>query len=407
MAKFLLIFLTLWASSVYAEDAVGKKKILILSSMGGGGHRAAAMTLDALVGSEYDCRVIYPIDQLRILGIPSGEQIYNSMLRRGWIRSMNFVCRHVAPKIFRSRTQKLEKMLATYIETLQPDLVISLIPFVNYPASEAARKANIPYLLITTDNDLRNWAVGISRITHPHFKVTIGTDLPTTRQLLVSKNIPESAIETIGLPLRPDFIKEKDPQKIREELGLPSCKQIILITMGGAGGDSAYEYARKIGSQNLSAHLVILAGHNARLKRDLEYLELHPGNSMTVFGYTDRVADLMAVSSVVITKPGPGTINEAMAMRLPLLIDNTGTSLFWERANVDLVIGYGIGQKVKEFHQIGDLLKSYLWDDGFKEQIARSFVTLPKNDFHRRIPQLIREMISLREETLLVTMQSD
>ena len=67
---------------------------------------------------------------------------------------------------------------------------------------------------------------------------------------------------------------------------------------------------------------------------------------MTLLGFTDRVADLMAISHLIVTKPGPGTISEAIAMKLPILIDNTDKLLFWERINVDLVLNYGVGQRI-------------------------------------------------------------
>ena len=404
MAKLIsccVLFFLLCSACIRAEESqenpAPRKTLLVLSSTGGGGHIAAAATLQKLVGDEYDIRIVYPINQLRIWGVPSCEQVYNTMLRKGWIRSMNFMVRHMAFPIFGSRQGKIEKIVASYIKTHNPDLVISLIPFVNYPASEAARKQEIPYLLITTDNDLRNWAFLMEKVKHPQLKVTIGSDLPTTRDLLVKKHIPPSAIETIGLPLRPDFIQEKDTAKILDEFHLPANKEKILIMMGGAGGDTAYEYARKIGSMNLSAHLIVIAGRNNKLKKELEQLRLHPSNTLTAFGYTDRVSDLMAVSDVIITKPGPGTINEAIAMKLPILIDNTDSSLFWERANVDIVVNYGIGQKIKKFGQLQELLTLYLKDATKKDSTQESFFSVPSNQFHLRIPGLIREMVALRE----------
>ncbi|MGE3533931.1 MAG: hypothetical protein AB7H48_03770, partial [Parachlamydiales bacterium] len=198
-----------------------KKTVLVLSSRGGYGHTAAANTLQKLIGDRYELKVVHPIDQLRIWGVPSGEQFYNMMLKRGWIRSMNFLARHLAPRLFRSRRHKIEKIIDSYIQAYQPNLVVSLIPYINYPASEAARKEEIPYLLITTDNDLRNWSFGLEKLKHPNFRVTIGSDLPTTRGILRKKNIPESAIETIGLPLRPDFITTKNEEQIRKEYRIP------------------------------------------------------------------------------------------------------------------------------------------------------------------------------------------
>lgn len=408
MSKFVAyccLLLSLSCSFAFAEESsetlAKRKTILVLSSTGGGGHIAASNTLQKLIGEEYDLKTVYPINQLRIWGVPSCEQFYNMVLRKGWIRSMNFIVRHLAPPmIFRPRFGKIEKIVTSYINTYQPDLVISLIPFVNYPASEAARRKEIPYLLITTDNDLRHWALELERVKHPQFKVTIGCDLPTTKELLLKKNIPENAIETIGLPLRPDFIAQKDAKRLRKEFDLPLNKEIVLIMMGGAGGETAYAYAKKIGSMDLGAHIIIIAGRNHKLKKDVEQLRLHPSNSLTAFGYTDRVSDLMAVSNVIITKPGPGTINEALAMKLPILIDNTGISLYWERANVDMVVGNGVGQKIKEFNQIKGLLTTYLKDPKAKQALKKSYVTAPSNQFHLRIRQIIQELLALREQNV-------
>ena len=49
------------------------KKILILSCLGGYGHIAATNTLKQLLGDEYEIETIYPIKELRIFGIPTGE----------------------------------------------------------------------------------------------------------------------------------------------------------------------------------------------------------------------------------------------------------------------------------------------------------------------------------------------
>jgi UDP-N-acetylglucosamine:LPS N-acetylglucosamine transferase len=398
----------LFAENV-TEPSLQRKTILVLSSTGGGGHMAASNTLQSLVGNEYDLKMAYPINQLRIWGVPSCEQVYNAMLRNGWIRSMNFIVRNLVPSIFRSYMGKLERIVNSYIQTYKPDLVISVIPFVNLPASEAARKSQIPFLIITTDNDLRNWAFEMEKIKHPHFKVTIGADLSTTRDVLLKKKIPENAIETIGLPLRLDFMVQKDRNRILEELDLPSDKEIILIMMGAAGGDTAFAYARKVGNLDLGAHLVVIAGRNNKLKKQLVQLDLHSSNSMSIFGFTDRIADIMAVSDVIITKPGPGTINEAIAMKLPILIDNTDITLFWERANVDFVLKYGVGKKIKELRQIKNLLTTYLKDEQVIQNTKRSFIDVPPNQFHLRIKGIIQELISVQPvwQTIPDVIESD
>ena len=145
---------------------------------------------------------------------------------------------------------------------------------------------------------------------------------------------------------------------------------------------------------DLSAHLIVVTGRNQKLFNSLNKLKIHYANSMSVFGFTERVADLMAISDVIITKPGPGTINEALAMELPMLIDNTERSLFWERVNVDVVLNYGVGEKIKHPDQIRQLLHSYLEDSGVQRALETAFVSVPPNQFNEKIKAIIDEMAS-------------
>ena len=219
---FLFIAVPLLAKTSVEPEKEGsrKKSVLVLSSRGGYGHTAAANTLQKLLGEHYDLKVVHPIDQLRIWGVPSGEQVYNVMVKRGWIRSVNFLARHVAPHLFHSRKSKLEKIINSYIRAYKPDLVISLIPYINYPASEAARKGEIPYLLITTDNDLRNSSYGLEQLRHPNFKVTIGCDLATTRGVLLKKKIPDWRLKPLD-SLCARFIGPKMKLKFGKNTGSP------------------------------------------------------------------------------------------------------------------------------------------------------------------------------------------
>jgi UDP-N-acetylglucosamine:LPS N-acetylglucosamine transferase len=376
------------------ESAPVKKRVLMLSSRGGGGHLSTAKAIEQLVGGDYELMVEYPIDALHFFGVPSPEEFYNVMLRNEWFRPMNFIARHVAPYLFKIYRHKLKHLVYDFIDKHKPDLVVSLIPFINYPAAEAACRRQIPYLIVTIDNDLRNWALEMEKVDHPLFRVTIGADLPLTRELLMKKNIPSKAIETIGLPLRPEFVGQHREVDIKKEFKIPSGKEVVLIIMGGAGGSAAFEYAKAVGKMKLGIHLVIVAGRNVKLKKQIKKIDLHPSNSISVLGYTNRVADLMSVADLVITKPGPGTINEAIAMEVPIFVDGTHSSLFWERANIDLVLNYGVGQRIKTQSQMKPLLKSYLKDSVLKESLKQAFVAIPRNRFHIRIKEIIFEMIA-------------
>lgn len=389
----LSVFIASTVSS-YADvaDVSPTKKILVLSCKGGYGHLAAAKTLQSILGDRYDIEVIYPIEELKIWGISSGEQVYNMMLLNGWIRSTNIVTRHVAPHLFESRKNKMEKIIHSHIDRVKPDLLVSVMPFINLPATEAARKSAVPYLMITTDNDLKNWVLGLENVKHPNFKITIGNDLPQTRQMLLSHHIASASIETIGLPLRLDFIENKDREKLKKEYQIPDGKPVILIMMGGAGANNAFSYAKRILNLNFPTHVIVCAGRNLELAQKLKRMKISGSSTLTVMPFTERVADLMALSDLIITKPGPGSINEAIAMKVPMLIDNTSVPLYWERANIELVQSYGVGECIKHIKQTKRLLIEYLTDDDLRETIKDGFARIPENRFHERIESLVEEM---------------
>ena len=391
-----LLFVTLFLT-VSLQAEAPKKRLLVLCSNGGHCHKAAAQTLKNLLSDEYDFTIVFPIDDLHIWGVKSGEGIYNFMLQNGWIQSMNLVSKHVAPKVFRTKKADIEAIVKTYIESSAPDLVISLIPFINFPASEAARKSDIPYLLITLDNDLRTWVHGLQGIQHPHFKVTVVSDLSGTKGLLRRRNVPEDAITTLGFPIRADFFVTKDTSSLRKEFQIPPNKPVILMIGGGSGGKQLLEYAKRIGQMMLGAHLIVCAGDNQKLAKNLRKIHLHPTNSMTVMGFTHRMADLMAIADLLITKPGPGTLTEAMTMQLPILADATAPILSWERANIHLIKQYKIGEVIQNFNQLEPTLRQFLFDTEFRKEIQDAYHSNPTNSFNELIKPLIDSMCS-REE---------
>ncbi|HUD02018.1 MAG TPA: hypothetical protein VMR37_06800 [Rhabdochlamydiaceae bacterium] len=383
-----------------------KKKILVLCSNGGNGHNAAAAALKTILESRYDFKVVYPIDELEIFGVKSGESIYNLALRNGWTRSVNVVSRYVAPKLFRGYKKKLEKLIADHIEEQKPNLVISVIPFINFPASEAARKAGTPFLIITTDNDLQTFVHGLQGVSHPNFRVVVGTHHWCGREMLHQRNVPDESIETIGLPVRPDFLIKKDPKALREQYKISAHKPVILIMIGGAGGDAAYGYAKTLGQIQFGIHLIVCAGRNEELADDLRKIKLNPSNTMTVLEFTDKVPELMTMADLIITKPGTLSTTESLLMRLPILMDCTNPVISWEQANIDMIKSYGVGDFIQEFDQAEMLVRNYLYDSELRHRVQQAYQKMPANRFNESIASIIDEMCTAENKNSLCSVEA-
>lgn len=390
---WLFVLAPLWLQG--EETPLPKKKILVLCSNGGNGHTAAANALKTLLEDRYDFTIVYPINELEIFGVPSAESLYNLALRKGWTRAVNIVSRYVAPKVFRRYKKKLETLIANHITTLKPDLVISVIPFINFPATEAARKADVPYLMITTDNDLQTFVHGLQGVSHPNFKVVVGTHLWCSQEMLHRRNISNNLIEVIGLPVRPDFLVKKDAKMLREHYQIPAYKPVILIMIGGAGGDTAYQYAKTLGQIQMGVHLIACAGRNEEMAKDMRRIKLNSSNSMTVMEFTDKIPELMSMADLIITKPGTLSTTESLMMRLPILMDCTNPVIDWEQANVDLIKKYGVGTDIKRLENTEMAVREYLYDSELRHRVEQAYNKMPVNRFNESIVGIIDEMSGL------------
>lgn len=316
-----------------------QNKVLVLSCLGGNGHEAARKAIEEEFGNRYQFHTYYPFKDLLISRIVNNENFYNQMIRDGHNQVINYLAR-VAPYVLlkfpgRKVAQKIEQL----INTLQPSCVISLAPIINPLAIRVCAKHQIPYCLITLDADLTNWVIGLEKIRHLLHEtiITIGADVPQTRGMLERKQIAPKAIHTIGFPIRKEFSqRRKERIDLCHSLKLDPDRKIIMLMWGGMGSHRMYPIMQKLGKESLGVQLVVITGSNHLLAERIKTLAIHPSNSLQVLGFTSQIADYMEVSDILITKPGPGTISEAIAMhhktgRPYLFLDDNSNCLFWEK----------------------------------------------------------------------------
>ena len=171
----------------------------------------------------------------------------------------------------------------------------------------------------------------------PHF-ITVVTDMVTShalwfdtradlslvptemaRQRALAYDMPPEKLRVVGQPL-PErcAVPSGTKSELREKLGLPQDLFIALLVGGGDGMGPIKETAEAIANSGLYLGLVIVAGRNEKLQAELETTDF--GIPTFVYGFTKELPDFMRASDVLITKAGPGTIAEALAAHLPLIL---------------------------------------------------------------------------------------
>jgi 1,2-diacylglycerol 3-beta-galactosyltransferase len=162
------------------------------------------------------------------------------------------------------------------------------------------------------------------------------------------------------MPIDPKFATEPEttPAERKTTLGLDPALPTILLVGGGEGAGGLAQAAYALGRLSLHAQMVIVTGRNRTLHTELERDKASFSMPTTVLGFVHNMPELMRASDVVATKAGPGSISEAMACGLPIVL--TGYIPGQEEGNVDYVVSNHIGVLARTPEKLTAAVRSML-----------------------------------------------
>ncbi|WP_418792454.1 MGDG synthase family glycosyltransferase [Phosphitispora sp. TUW77] len=167
--------------------------------------------------------------------------------------------------------------------------------------------------------------------------------------------IDEQKIMCTGIPLRQQFAQKINKQEARKKLGLEP--EITLMVMGGGLGLGEIEgIINTLGNADINLQILALTGKNDKLSKALHLLKTE--NKIKIFGYIDNVAEIMAASDLIITKPGGLTTAEVLAQQLPMIIINPLPGQ--EDRNTEFLLNNGVAVKVRKLQYLVPQIKYLL-----------------------------------------------
>lgn len=324
----------------------------------GGGHRAAATALKmAIEGDQRRWQVNLTnlqelLDQLDILKKYAGIRIqdfYNAMLRNGWTLGSTQLMR-VLQSVIRLYHGPTVRMLEAHWRETEPDLVVSFVPHFNRALCEsfARRFPGRPFVTVLTD--IADYPPHFWIERQPQY-VICGSDR-SVEQARSFGHSEEHIFHASGMILHPRFyesaVENRDAE--RQRLGLRTDLPTALVLFGGHGSQAMIEIANRLDRSQLELQLILVCGKNEKLAA-----VLRSGNSRLarfVEGFTSRVNYYMQLADFFIGKPGPGSVSEALAMRLPVIVECNAWTLPQERYNAEWIIEKEVGLVLPSFHHI-------------------------------------------------------
>ncbi len=140
-----------------------------------------------------------------------------------------------------------------------------------------------------------------------------------TKQELIQKGIDADRIIITGIPVNKTFSDHVDKASARTQLDIPQDKKVFLVMTGGVGCENMMGLCDAlVRSLKSDGMIYVMTGKNNNLKKKLDE-KYQSNDQIRTIPFTRNVADYMAASDVLLSKPGGLSSTEAAVANIPMV----------------------------------------------------------------------------------------
>ena len=352
------------------------KRILIFTAGFGEGHNTAARNVQE--GIEHLAGDDAHVEIIDLFETCYGR--FNDFVRKAYLTAINRT-----PLLWQGiyamldRTPMLEANLTTLsrmrqameklLDEVNPDAVVSTYPLYNFLIAEIykekeGRQRSFAQITVVTDS------ISINSLWYrcPSDYYLVAND--ETAAIMQEAGVPEEKLRVFGFPVQLAFA-EPAAEPALPDLAAGARPRILYVINSG-----------KKKSAKIIDHLLdhpewdvtITAGRDAKLLADVTAQTEAYRDRVEVVGWTNRMPDFLASHHVLISKAGGATVQEAIAARCPMIVNQVVPGQ--EEGNYELLRRNHAGvlaEKPKEVSQWLERLfenQGQLWHQ-WRKNIAR------------------------------------
>ena len=302
------------------HQTLRKPHIVFYFSDTGGGHRSAAEAIIEGIQLEYEDQVTTEMVDFFKTYAPRpfnrAADMYPYMVKAPhlWGASFHATDGRARARAITTTMWPIARQAARSLVQSHPaDLIVTVHPFANSFALRALGKNRPPFINVVTD------MVTTHALWYDNRADLILVPTETARKRALKYNMSPEKVQVVGLPVADRYCQPVGSKTtLREKLGWPVDKPIVLLVGGGEGMGPLANTAQAIDQSGLDIGLIIVCGRNQRLKASLDACVWE--NPTLVYGFTREMPDFMRASDFIVTKAGPGTIAEALNAELPIIL---------------------------------------------------------------------------------------
>jgi processive 1,2-diacylglycerol beta-glucosyltransferase len=350
------------------------KKVLICYTSIGSGHRVAAEAIrDALQTAEnVEVKLVDAFEPLGVWGrvIADMGSLFSLALLPdlySWAWNSLYLGQFFVkmPKL-----KRLKNYLLALHSDYNPDMIVCTHALPSAIFSREMEHNHLPTPLIV---------VNIEMDVHPYWPLHNVTQYMvgswTACKHLLQWGVLPDRVSVIGVPMRAQFTAHLQPatEKTTE------TKQVLVL----AGGKQAAPYARTwphivslisriVHLHNHHAQWTVITGNNRMLLRLLKWIAKDDPH-ITVTGYVENMAEVLACADVVLSKPSGLTVTECLALHKPMILLTRGGGQ--EAANANCLLVHEAAVFSGNAARTVELIEQ-MFDNGEAERMAQNAATL-------------------------------
>lgn len=300
---------------------MGKRFLLITASVGSGHEKAAEAIAEGIKKS-------FSQSHLDIVDFMSWHtSAINALMKSCYLKMLalvpnlyEFMYQFTAGKkkggfIQLIMAYAMSVSIKSLLKRYEPDVIICTHPFPAEAVSHLGEKWRRRFLSAAVITDYSVHQMWIC----PHMDLYfVGCDF--MKKQLMADGIDPKTIYVTGIPVSECFQHEQDKEMCRQRLCLGMDEPVILMMGGGLGLGHIGLALEQLEAVAEKLHLLVVAGKNRELCRKAEEAGRTSHHHIVVYGYTDKVHELMGAADIILTKPGALTLTEAMCLGLPMLL---------------------------------------------------------------------------------------
>ncbi len=371
------------------------KKVIIFYASYGGGHLSAAKSIENYIVKNYRDTEVELIDCMKYVN-KTIEKVsttaYKEMAKKmpwAWGKiysnSQKGTLAHISSKANSFMAIKLLKLL----REKKPDIVISTHPFGTQMCNYLKRKKKVNFKIATILTDFKSHDQWLIDSAYTDYFFVSNTEM---QRELKEKNIDENKVIVTGIPVREEFLQNHNREQIINDLNFDNNKKTVLFFGGGEfglGKEMTLNVFECLVKSFTNVQVIAISGKNESMKNSFTKIvqDNLKENDVRIFEYTDKVAEYMSISDLVITKPGGLTSSESLVSHLPMVLINPIPGQ--EEENAHFLESKKVAKWLKKDDDVNFILNILINDDAVLNNMREHTYLIAKPNASENICKII------------------